>query len=339
MWPLPVGALVLAGAVFFFHEAAGSLHESIEIAAGTACLLIAGVLWRGIAAQVVILDRSAGSVQVRTQHILGTSTVVHRFSDVADVVLERRPMSDGRDFFRPAFVMRNGTHEAWGSYAFNNVRPDQVAVVRAMREFLGTASSSTAPDGSVAFPRPSTDPLGWAALPLQQRCTALVMLVFTFVVSSLLFGGGVWLAWNQHQRLTTYRPVAATVLSTDVVVNHDNQGQVTQRPSIRYTYRVNGLSYSSDAVTPFNEARSADWAHQMTAPYHRGETITVYYDPINPGHAYIVKTWSILPWVLIAGSSLFLCISVILARGALASRRHPATWPPIMAQLNLDPNT
>lgn len=329
---------MLGAAVFFFHQAAASLHQSAPVAAGTACVLIAGMLWRGITAQVVVFDRSAGSVQVRTRHILGTSTVTHRFSDVADIVLERRPLNDGRDYFRPAFVMRNGTHEAWGAFSFNYVRPDQVVVVRAMREFLGTASSSTAPDGSVAFPRPSTDPLGWSSLPPQRRHTALIMLLFMFVVSSALFAGGVWLAWQQHQRLTAYQPASATVLSTGVVTNQDNQGQRTERPSVRYAYQVNGHSYSSNVVTPFNESHSGDWAHRVAAPYHPGETITIYYDPANPAHAYIERTWSVLPWALVAGSSLFLCISVILARGALADRRGTRAWPPIGAQLHLDPN-
>jgi hypothetical protein len=77
----------------------------------------------------------------------------------------------------------------------------------------------------------------------------------------------------------------------------------------------------------------------MAALYHPGESITIYYDPANPAHAYIEKTWSVLPWGLVAGSALFLCISVILARGALANRRRTGAWPSIVAQLHLDANT
>jgi len=167
--PQLVATVIVAAAIFLLHGAASSPHRSAAIAGGGACLLVAIVLWRGLGVQVVTLDRAAGTVRVRTQHVLGTSTIVHRFNDVADVVLERRPRNDGRDFFRPAFVMRNGTHQAWGAYSVNYIRPDLIAVVRTMREFLGTDSSLTAPDGSVAFPRPATDPLGWAALSLRRR--------------------------------------------------------------------------------------------------------------------------------------------------------------------------
>jgi hypothetical protein len=109
------------------------------------------VIWRGDAAQVITLDRANGVVQIRTQHVLGTSSVVHPFGDITDVVLERRPTGDGREEFRPAFVMRNGTHQGWGTHTLHHAQPEAVTAVRQVREFLGTAGSPTAPDGSPAI--------------------------------------------------------------------------------------------------------------------------------------------------------------------------------------------
>jgi hypothetical protein len=157
-----VGMAVLAAAIVLAYTAAGSAHRLIYTLGCTACLVVAATLLRAVSAQVITLDRRAGVIRVRTQHIFGTASVIHRLRDVADVILERRPMDDGRDLFRAAFVMRNGTHQAWGTGTVNYAGADQVTVVRAMREFLGTAGTLTAPDGSVAIPRPPTDPMGWA---------------------------------------------------------------------------------------------------------------------------------------------------------------------------------
>lgn len=149
--PWFVGLLVVVATVPLLAGAADPHLQPGAVTVAAACVLLAIALWRGVSAQVVTLDRNEGLVHVRTQHILGTSSVAHRLADVADVVLERRLVPDGRGMYRPAFVMRNGTHQGWGPHAFDHARPEQVSVVRTLREFLGTAGSLTAPDGSVAI--------------------------------------------------------------------------------------------------------------------------------------------------------------------------------------------
>jgi hypothetical protein len=154
--PRVVGGLFIAAAAFLLTKAVGSVHQVDLEFGGALCVLIAIFIWRSVSAQVVTLDRGEGVVRVRTQHLLGTSSVVHRLVDVADVVLERRVVARGHEVFRPAFVMRNNTHQGWGMYTLHYARAEQIAAVRVMREFLGTAHSLTAPDGSVAIPRPTT---------------------------------------------------------------------------------------------------------------------------------------------------------------------------------------
>jgi hypothetical protein len=149
--PWFVGLLVVVAAVPLLAGATDPRFQLGGVTVAAAGLLLAIALWRGVSAQVVTLDRNEGLVHVRTQHILGTSSVAHRLADVADVVLERRLVPNGREMYRPAFVMRNGTHQGWGPHTFDHARPEQVTVVRTLREFLGTAGSLTAPDGSVAI--------------------------------------------------------------------------------------------------------------------------------------------------------------------------------------------
>lgn len=148
--PRVVGGLVMAAGIALVVSA-DAPHASVRLWAGVACFVVAILIWRGVSAQVITLDRGNGVARVRTQHVLGTSSVVHQLVDIADVVLERRPISDGRDEFRPAFVMRNGTHQGWGTHTLNYAQADQISAVRLVREFLGTAALPTAPDGSVAI--------------------------------------------------------------------------------------------------------------------------------------------------------------------------------------------
>ena len=148
--PRIIGALLMAAAIVLVVRA-NAFRDPVSAWPGIACCILAILIWRGVSAQVVTLDRGNGVVRVRTQHVLGTSSVVHRLGDIADVVLERRPVGDGRDEFRPAFVMRNGTHQGWGTHTLNYARADQITAVRLVREFLGTSASPTAPDGSVAI--------------------------------------------------------------------------------------------------------------------------------------------------------------------------------------------
>lgn len=149
--PWFVGLLVLAAAVPLLAGAAVATRRLSAATLAAVCLTLTIAIWRGVSVQVVTLDRNKRFAHVRTQHILGTSSITHPLADVADVVLERRLLPDGREMYRPAFVMRNSTHQGWGPHAFGHARPRQVSVVRTLREFLGTAGSLTAPDGSVAI--------------------------------------------------------------------------------------------------------------------------------------------------------------------------------------------
>jgi len=118
--------------------------------------------FRASGSRMVTLDRAAGVVHVRTRALLGTADFVYRLPDIADAVLELQPVGDGRSFYRAAFVMRDGTHRAWATYPIGGYPAVAVPVVRAVRQFLGTAASPSAPDGTPAIQAP-TDSMGSSA--------------------------------------------------------------------------------------------------------------------------------------------------------------------------------
>lgn len=146
-----IGLLCIVAAGLLFINPGGLVPAGPREWLAPMLVVVAGLLWRSTSTQVVTLDRREGVARVRTQHLLGSSLVTYRLADVADVVLERWNESQGREVYRPALVMRNGTHQGFGVLASLHARREQVAAVRVMREFLGTATALTAPDGSVAI--------------------------------------------------------------------------------------------------------------------------------------------------------------------------------------------
>ena len=121
-------------------------------------LAIAGiVVFRAAGTRIVMFDRATGLVRVRVRALLGTAAFVYRLPDIIDVILELEPAGDGRNIYRAAFVMRDGTHRAWATYA-SGYPANEVRVLLAVRQFLGTGASPAGPDGSPAIPGP-TDPM------------------------------------------------------------------------------------------------------------------------------------------------------------------------------------
>jgi hypothetical protein len=149
-------ALVAMGVITAYLPIAALGPRDAHTALIAMLLSVVGIAaFRASGSRMVTLDRGSGLVEVRTRALFGTSALEYRLSDIADAVLERQPVGDGRSFYRAAFVMRDGTHRAWATYAIGGYPGIDVPVVQAIRDFLGTAVSPTAPDGTPAIPGPA----------------------------------------------------------------------------------------------------------------------------------------------------------------------------------------
>ena len=153
-------ALVALGvaAVYYLPAAEGIVGESRG--AWVAVLLaIMGIgVFRAAGSRSVIFDRAAGLVRVHIRALLGTAAFEYRLPEIADAIIELQPAGDGTNIYTAAFVMRDGTHRAWATYA-TGYPVNDVPVVQAVRQFLGTAVSPVAPDGTPAIPGASPYPL------------------------------------------------------------------------------------------------------------------------------------------------------------------------------------
>ncbi len=67
--------------------------------------------------------------------------------------------------------------------------------------------------------------------------------------------------------------------------------QKAERPWVFYKYEVNGKSYSYSGINPgLTEDTGLEYAQQIVSRYPKEKDVTVYYNPKNPGQAYLEKT-------------------------------------------------
>lgn len=150
---------------------------------------------------------------------------------------------------------------------------------------------------TLSRPRPARPTVSARAFAI----VALLLSVF-FVVGTLQ-------ELREARALRTFRPVAATVLSSDVeYVRSAGSRTSAYRPMVRYEYIVAGERHVADRVTPLHESRSASWASALARRFVPGTKVTAYVNPGDPDDAYLVRTRSWLPWVFIAGPLLMLAV-------------------------------
>jgi hypothetical protein len=155
----------------------------------------------------------------------------------------------------------------------------------------------------------------------QRGPIALIILFGVFGVGFMTIG--VWLLVLQQYRLAVYQPTPATVVSSHVSTHHGRHG-TSYWPAITYAYSVGGQSYRSDRVFPaggmpdFNES-----AWQTVARYPAGAAITAWYDPAEPGSAFLIHFGSYFPFLFILFPSVFVIVSLDLLASMLRISRTP----------------
>ena len=129
---------------------------------------------------------------------------------------------------------------------------------------------------------------------------AAFLLVFITIGASMLV--------VEQRRLRRYIPVTATVLDTRVEARTGRKGTRTHLPVITYRYYVGDEPYVSSRVHPLSISQSGTWARDIVERYKVGGTYTAYRDPSSPGDAFLVKTWSMLPWMFIVVPGIILLL-------------------------------
>ena len=219
---------------------------------------------------------------------------------VADVSLEESASSDGNTY-RISVTLTDQRRIPWTSYYSSGHASKQV-VVDIVREFL-RLEPSPVPGSGALTPQGERN---------ARRSRAFLWVMGAFCCVFLAIGTR--MLAKEQRRLSVFRPVEATVLSARVAEHSDSDGS-TYEPVVVYRYRVGDRSYTASGVTPLREASTGGWARRVIARYQIGGHYTAFYDPENPGEAYLLRSRSVIPWAFVAFSVVGLAFIAIGIRG------------------------
>jgi len=120
--------------------------------------------------------------------------------------------------------------------------------------------------------------------------------VILLVIGAVAFVIGFHPVYQHNVAVQENQAVDATVISTDIDVDRDDD-DTDYRPVVRYEYTVDGQTYTSENVYPGQFTRwhdSRSKAESVIGDYQAGsgttaggEQVTAFYNPDNPGDAYL----------------------------------------------------
>ncbi len=146
-------------------------------------------------------------------------------------------------------------------------------------------------------------------------------LTLLIAVSFALIGGGVAVAWRQHEMLHDYRPRPARVVEAEVMTLSAH----ARRPRITVEYREGLETLRTSRLSPLPVSGPAEWAQAIVDEHAAGRSVTVYVDPRDPTRAYL------LPVGRFAGHGLVLGGVALLLLGFFPLRTSglldPAPYP------------
>jgi hypothetical protein len=134
-----------------------------------------------------------------------------------------------------------------------------------------------------------------------QRKRALGWLILSTIVAAFL-GSGLYV---QSERLRTWRPVQAIVVSRDITFATGRHREEADEPLVTYRYQVNGIWHTANRFFPAAfSGGTYVWASRMAHQYNPGDTTTAYVDPSDPAQAFLVHEPDIptIPviWLIVA---------------------------------------
>ncbi len=158
---------------------------------------------------------------------------------------------------------------------------------------------------------------------LSMRITAYILTLL--LAAGLLIGFGVYGAWTQQQRLRTFQPVPAKVLQND---NRPSK-LGGYEPDVLFSYTVKGKTYESNQTAPLRVSGSRSWAEGITRSI-QAQGSTAYYNPHDPGRAYLLPIGRFRPYglILLGLALLGLGILPIRAGGVFAHKPVAITGGP-----------
>ena len=127
-----------------------------------------------------------------------------------------------------------------------------------------------------------------------------------FVVFAVCFGLAVLLFFTGYRRYLkqaqSWPSVPGSIVKSEVTAfteTEDGRTRTMYRPEIEYSYRVGANDYRSTQIQlGLTSAGSKRSAEKTVAKYREGDSVTVHYDPANPGTAALATSMG-PAWILL----------------------------------------
>lgn len=265
---------------------------------GTAFVLVGGLCMWLSADRRYVIDRTARSVSIVVQRLWQQRTTLLPFREIDDVALEqsagipnRSGSQNSSPTYRVVFLMKDGSRVPWTPYSTSALVSQETAAAAA-RAFGGWSGN---PDHPVQ-PTTATPALISHPVATNWGCLAAFLSVFVAI--------GIGIFGVELYRVAMWRPVPATVVSSDVGVVSGNKGN-TYKPVVVYNYRYGGFPYSAASVTPISISAGHEWAQSIASKYRAGDATTAYVNPSNPYNAFLLRKVSLMPLIFVVVPVLF----------------------------------
>lgn len=133
-----------------------------------------------------------------------------------------------------------------------------------------------------------------------------VILAILAIGGLVFLGVGTKLALDQRVALARVHPVPAVVVGRDIEEHHANGSRgVSYRPVVRFEYQVDGTTRMGDQVGPLPESRGGHWAWRVLDRYQVGDHVTAWVRDDLVDQAYLERTASPRPYLLMAFGAAF----------------------------------
>ena len=258
---------------------------------GSVFVVVGVVIFWFSADRRYIVDRSARTVRIVVQRLVHQQTTFLAFKDIDDVALEQsagmntHSNSASTPTWRVVFLMKDGSRVPWTPYS-TNARISQESCAAAVRTFGGWTGD---PEHQV---QPTTPTPALISHPVATNWGCLAAFLSLFVAI------GLGMFTLELYRVATWRPVAATVFSSDVATVRGDKGD-TYKPVVTYNYSYDGMQYQASSVTPISMSAGEDWARSIASRYRPGSATTAYVNPDHPNNAYLLRRVSLMPLIFV----------------------------------------
>lgn len=103
--------------------------------------------------------------------------------------------------------------------------------------------------------------------------------------------------YRDGEATKSWPSTTAMVLSSEIHEDTDttrnangrSRTRTTYRTEVRYEYTIDGSTYQGDQIKTGDYSGSQGRANDTVNRYPAGANMTVYYDPVDPGHAVLER--------------------------------------------------